>query len=240
MKLKRLTVTAIAGLVAATGLLGFAALGGSELTASAAEVAPIAPTASITTYNCFVCYNFKQNDGHSTTIQLRSSRYAPYNNHDMYVYPGHTGSLVALPYTQYTVECKPEFTWYASEVDGLFSEFNQINIFGNCKYFTDQAAWYFRTEEIPTSFDGARNTWEYTCSGKVIHFSLAFHGVVWDGELGHSDTVSQTLTYNKAPDSSETVTFYVRTRNGKISVRASEVVKCNNYDTMFAFEYLDA
>ncbi len=237
MKLKRLTVTAVAGLVAATGILGFAALGGSKLTATAEET-PNAPSLRIASHNCFVCYNFQQNDGHSTTIQLRSSQYSVYGNYNMYVYPGHTGSLVALPYTQYTTLCEPGYTWYAAlNVDGLFSKFNQITVFGECLYNTDIEAWYFRSEEFPTEFDGSHNTWEYTCSGSVIHFSLAFHGVVWDGELGHSDTVEKTLTYNKDPDSSETVTFYVRTKGGKISVKASEVVKCNNYDTMFAFEY---
>lgn len=35
------------------------------------------------------------------------------------------------------------------------------------------------------------------------------------------------------------VAFYVKATASEISVSASEVVECNNYDTMFAFEYFD-
>lgn len=88
------------------------------------------------------------------------------------------------------------------------------------------------------------NEWDHNASvGAKVRFSVAYKGIVVDDELEvpllGTRTWSETITYSMMGAETSTVTFYVRIGPNKISVRASEVVECNNYDTMFAFEYFD-
>ena len=79
---------------------------------------------------------------------------------------------------------------------------------------------------------------------KMSHLNGSkYKGIVADGQLtvpllGTAEW-SETITYSMFGTETSSVTFFVRIGPNKISVRASEVVECNNYDTMFAFEYFD-
>lgn len=226
--------------------------------ASAAEKTEIStrenltpPLHSVERYNCVAVHQFTQNDGWADYIRLRPESESPYVYHDLYAYPGQTAGYVVLPVTPYTFACSPEFTKYQAynPQTQKYSTLQRISTtqYGTTKYFVNQAALYFRSEQFPTEFDLSYNTWEHGAArGKEIHFSVAYKGIVWDGAVQvpstiftSSNTVSHQISYDMFGAEASNVTFYVKATASEISVSASEVVECNNYDTMFAFEYFD-
>lgn len=251
--LSLVAVVFAAGLVLLT--FGFFFGRGASAAASAAELAEdsvnenlTAPTHDVENHNCLAVHQFTQNDGWADYIRLRPESESPYVYHDLYVYPGRTAGYVVLPVTPYTFACSPEFTKYQAynPQTQKYSTVQRIPTtqYGTTKCFVNQAALYFRSEQFPTQFDLGYNEWDHNASvGAKVRFSVAYKGIVVDDELEvpllGTRTWSETITYSMMGAETSTVTFYVRIGPNKISVRASEVVECNNYDTMFAFEYFD-
>ena len=251
--LSLVAVVFAAGLVLLT--FGFFFGSKSIVFASAAEKTEIStrenltpPLHSVERYNCVAVHQFTQNDGWADYIRLRPESESPYVYHDLYVYPGRTAGYVVLPVTPYTFACSPEFTKYQAynPQTQKYSTVQRIPTtqYGTTKCFVNQAALYFRSEQFPTQFDLGYNEWDHNASvGAKVRFSVAYKGIVVDDELEvpllGTRTWSETITYSMMGAETSTVTFYVRIGPNKISVRASEVVECNNYDTMFAFEYFD-
>ena len=249
--LSLVAVVFAAGLVLLT--FGFFFGSKSFVFASAAEKTEIStrenltpPLHSVERYNCVAVHQFTQNDGWADYIRLRPESESPYVYHDLYVYPGRTAGYVVLPVTPYTFACSPEFTKYQAynPQTQKYSTLQRISTtqYGTTKYFVNQAALYFRSEQFPTEYDLVYNMWEHNASVfDNVHFSVAYKGIVADGQLtvpllGTAEW-SETITYSMFGTETSSVTFFVRIGPNKISVRASEVVECNNYDTMFAFEY---
>ena len=251
--LSLVAVVFAAGLVLLT--FGFFFGSKSIVFASAAEKTEIStrenltpPLHSVERYNCVAVHQFTQNDGWADYIRLRPESESPYVYHDLYAYPGQTAGYVVLPVTPYTFACSPEFTKYQAynPQTQKYSTVQRIPTtqYGTTKCFVNQAALYFRSEQFPTQFDLGYNELDHNASvGAKVRFSVAYKGIVVDDELEvpllGTRTWSETITYSMMGAETSTVTFYVRIGPNKISVRASEVVECNNYDTMFAFEYFD-
>ena len=249
--LSLVAVVFAAGLVLLT--FGFFFGSKSIVFASAAEKTEIStrenltpPLHSVERYNCVAVHQFTQNDGWADYIRLRPESESPYVYHDLYAYPGRTAGYVVLPVTPYTFACSPEFTKYQA-YDPQTQKYSTVQRipttqYGTTKCFVNQAALYFRSEQFPTQFDLGYNEWDHNASYDTeVRFSVAYKGIVVDGSLEvpllGTRTWSETITYSMMGAETSTVTFYVRIGPNKISVRASEVVECNNYDTMFAFEY---
>ena len=85
---------------------------------------------------------------------------------------------------------------------------------------------------IPTSYDQSENLWEHGGGGtNIICFSIAYNGEVKDGEV----QIPRLWGTNEIKLTVGGVEFGVRTGPNKVSVKANQSVKCNTYDTMFAF-----
>lgn len=267
-KLRRTTVTVAAALVATTGLLGFLVRGGNNLTADAAE--HVQPALELTAptldkgqldqkgeaHYCLVAYSFTQEDPRPDYVQIKPTLYEVYNFHEFLTFPNKTSYYTVIPYSTGNNMCIPAYRYYCAYDSSYHyysaTQYIEDSCLNACKYPVNPECRYLLVETIPTEYDQSQNKWDHGADvGEAIHFSIAFNGIVVDGEvtvpwLGYRSVeipITYDMTYvtekGDTVGTIESVTFSVRTGPNAISIKADREVKCNNYNTMFAFEYFE-
>ncbi len=86
---------------------------------------------------------------------------------------------------------------------------------------------------IPTAYKEGENQWDHGGNSNYkIEFSIAYNGEVRDGEVPIPGMFFKYADEINIGDN----TFYVRTGPGVVTIKAKYAVKCNSYNTMFAFD----
>ena len=187
---------------------------------------------------CFGVYPFRQEDPHADQIAFKYMENeqfdafaleATYNQIANYVVVPNVGSVSFFPHCYV---CRA----YCSSC-GQYSSYNDVlrdHMSGQDLGYSTPDGIVGKTNiytVIPTSFDQSQNTWEHGAAPtNYILFSIAYNGEIVDGEIEipHIFTRSVSVTLGG-------VTFTVRSGPNQVSVKASELVGCNDYNTMFAF-----
>lgn len=238
MKLKRLTVTAIAGLVAATGLLGFAALGGSELTASAAEEAPSSETSDYVRYSEIADHlnalNVCRVEATNPNYRLRLS------SNGIFV-PNSSGALwytnKSSVYLPVNSAGRPAYAYAAAFQDDLQLGMTYCQDNYEVEPF-DTPVTEYTASYIPDSYDiDGVNVWAHGGgNGDIIKYTILYEGTYSNSELvipwvGYSST--NTFRTGHYVDGEEVI-FYIRTGPRRVSIWANREVYLGREDA-FAF-----
>lgn len=236
MKLKRLTVTAVAGLVAATGLLGFAALGGSELTASAAEVAPSSETSDYVRYSAIADQLYALNvcrvEATNPNYRLRLS------SNGIFV-PNSSGSLwytnQSSVYLPVNSAGEPAYVYAAAFQDDL-----QLGMAYHPSNYVvkpfDTPVTEYTASYIPDSYDiDGVNVWAHGGGdGDTIKYTILYEGKYRDDALDVKTEESENTFRTGHYVDGEEVILYVRVRRYSVSIRANIEVYLGREDA-FAF-----
>lgn len=188
---------------------------------------------------CFGVYRFRQEDPHADHIAFKYMEngqddafklYATHNQIANYVVVPNVGSVSFSPHyyvcRAYCSLCG-QYSSYNDDLRGHMSgqdlEFvTHRGIVGKTNIYT----------VIPTSFDQSQNTWEHGAAPtNYILFSIAYNGEIADGEIKIPSIFTRSVSVTLGG-----VTFTVRSGPNQVSVKASEAVVCNDYNTMFAFQ----
>ena len=188
---------------------------------------------------CFGVYQFRQEDPHADQIAFKymeNEQYdafvlnATYNQIANYVVVPNVGSVSFFPHCYV---CRA----YCSSC-GQYSSYNDVlrsHMSGQELEFLTHRGIVGKTGTytvIPTSFDQSQNTWEHGAAPtNYIFFSIAYNGEIADGEIEIPPIFTRSVSVTLGG-----VTFTVRSGPNKVSVKASEAIYCNNYNTMFAFQ----
>ncbi len=201
-----------------------------------------------TPYNCFVVYDIKNVDVEHRNIDLGSNN-AAYNTisfhnlgyNEVAHYVSYAKSGKTCYPTYYIVSASCPDCGVRSEVNSVIYEHYSEAFWSQCNQgCTD----YMISDAITTKYDDLGATWKHNGSKDArIYFSLAYKGEVFDEGDGGKDACIAVPTgnwFNQNPSKTKTVTlggvtFTIRVTPSEVSVKASEEVKCNSYDTMFAF-----
>jgi len=253
---KKIAAVTLGAALTVTGLFGGLMLNNSAITASAEENietvnsegvypvsictlgAPIYVGADYASHYCFATYGFKHYENHTYQIRFKETESYQYNAFSLtaadeetvyYVVAPSVGSNTATPtYKVCRLYC-PGCGAYSSYNKSLRSASGKLtrssaNIVGKTG----------TTTTIPTAFDKTGTIWTHGASiGDVIVFSIAYNGTVANGsvQVAFGLSCADDIKING-------VTFSVRTGPNKVSIKASEAVSCNAYNTMFAFKVL--
>ena len=188
---------------------------------------------------CFGVYRFRQEDPHADQIAFKYMENeqfdvfaleATHNQIANYVVVPDVGSITFRPH--YYV-CRA----YCSSC-GQYSSYNddlRDHMSGQDLEFVTHRGIVGKTGTytvIPTSFDQSQNSWEHGAAPtNHILFSIAYNGEIADGEIVIPSIFTRSVSVTLGG-----VTFTVRSGPNQVSVKASEAIYCNNYNTMFAFQ----
>lgn len=180
-------------------------------------------------HNCLTTYTIKQNDVHATNVELYrggSDRY-PIDTYDMP--QGSTRNILGICST--SIVCAPSVFVVRAKCPDCG---NSVGIsMGNVvEYPIYEVTYTMSSGVIPTTFDKEGNVWTHgSLKEDYIHFSIAYQGSVKDGRI----YVPPLGTRTAGPYTLNGVEFSIRTGPNRISIKASQPISCNDYDTVFAF-----
>lgn len=232
-----LTVVAGSSLLCGNGIVSYE----GEMDEAGSELAEIAPASVCTNISrptvsgpvrhyCVTTYTVTQKDQHATTVEFYrggSDRYPSFT----YNMPQNTQRTILGLASGGGLACAPNVFVVKAKCPACGnSASTTLSTVGNYPVYE-----VYNTKSsgiIGTSYDGEGYVWDHGLSvGNTIHFSLVYQGSLVDDKI----TIPWAFTTTVGPYNLNGVDFWVRTGPNRISIKASQEVTCNNYDTVFAF-----
>ena len=181
-------------------------------------------------HNCVIAYNIRQNDPHATRVEFLRGGSERYPSFTYYMSQGTSrtivgisdGSSLSCGLSVFVVRAKCPDCGNSSDITiGNQGGYPVYEVYETKTYGT-----------IGTAYDKDGYVWKHGLStGNTIHFSIVYRGQIADGSI----TIPWIGMKTVGPFYLDGVDFWVRTGPNKISIKASQDVACNNYDTVFSF-----
>lgn len=194
---------------------------------------PTIQVGGMNAHYCFTTYTVTQEDTHATLLEGRigvSDRYPCYTEHLNYK---QTRNIVAhsssSDYTCYQNNVK--FIRAKCEADGVNSTYNNyLATPGHVASAKFYANGFTTTGCLTNSYDEPGFVWDHNAKDGIVYCSLAYQGEVVDFTVRE-----RWWPYYPEERTINGVTFTVICGPNKVTLKASQDVIFNEYDTMFAF-----